>query len=82
MRAMIEIPKEFEEHFERDRFEDSLQRLIVDSHCAAGRYERELCVMLIEAFKNAAAYHRSNYHIMLLKREEEYARNKENSEDV
>ena len=51
MKVMIEIPQEFEEHFERDRFEDSLQRLIVDSHCAAGRYERELCGMLIEALK-------------------------------
>jgi hypothetical protein len=49
----IEIPKEFEEHFNDDRFEDSLYRLYVDANCAAGNYEKETVIMLIEAFKNA-----------------------------
>jgi hypothetical protein len=51
MRIEIEIPKEFEEHFKQDRFEESLQRLRTNS--LAGRYEEETLEMLIEAFKNA-----------------------------
>ena len=55
MKLQIEIPKEFEKHFENDRFEDSLKRLKGDAgtFCLAGRYEIELCEMLIEAFKEA-----------------------------
>ncbi len=48
----IEIPKEFEEHFMRDRFEDSLRRLMIDAHLLAGNYERETAAMLIKAFRN------------------------------
>ena len=41
--------------FNNDQFKDSLERLKVDAgtFCMAGRYEIELCKMLIEAFKNA-----------------------------
>ena len=55
MKLIIEIPKEFEKHFNRDKFEDSLNRLKGDAgtFCLAGRYEIELCEMLIEAFKEA-----------------------------
>ena len=53
MKLLIDIPKEFEQHFEADRFSDSLQRLSVDAHFLAGLYEQETCWMLIEAFKNA-----------------------------
>lgn len=53
MRIEIEIPKEFEWHFTKDRFEDSLHRLRTDIHCLAGNYEMETLDMLIEAFKNA-----------------------------
>ena len=49
----IKIPKEFEEHFRKDRFEDSLHRLSADAHLLAGLYERETAAMLIESFKNA-----------------------------
>jgi hypothetical protein len=49
----IEIPKEFENHFYHDRFEDSLHRLSADAHLLAGNYEQETVIMLIEAFKNA-----------------------------
>lgn len=52
MRIVLNIPKEFECHFESDRFKDSFQRLSADAHCLAGLYEKELCEMLIEAFKN------------------------------
>lgn len=54
MKIEIEIPKEFENHFNHDRFEDSLHRLSADAHLIAGNYEQETAIMLIEAFKNAA----------------------------
>ena len=53
MKITIEIPKEFEEHYKKDRFKDSLMRLACDIHCMAGRYERETVEMLIKAFGNA-----------------------------
>ena len=53
MRMIIEIPTEFEGHFCRDRFLDSIQRLRADAHCLAGNYEKELADMLAEAFKKA-----------------------------
>lgn len=53
MRLLINIPKEFERHFQTDRFEDSLHRLSADAHLLAGNYEQETAVMLIEAFKAA-----------------------------
>lgn len=49
----IHIPKEFEAHFNFDRFVDSLTRLMVDAHCLAGNYEKETAAMLIEVFKKA-----------------------------
>lgn len=60
MRIVIEIPKEFEEHFKSDRFEDSLQRVRFDIHKSiignknvlSGKYEIETLDMLTEAFLN------------------------------
>lgn len=53
MKIIIEIPKEFEDHFSQDRFEDSLHRLSADAHCLAGNYEQETIIMLIKALKEA-----------------------------
>ena len=53
MKLVIDIPKEFEQHFQTDRFEDSLNRLSADAHLLAGLYEQETALMLSEAFKNA-----------------------------
>lgn len=55
MKITIDIPKEFELHFNNNRFKDSLERLKGDAgtFCLAGKYEIELCEMLIEAFENA-----------------------------
>ena len=53
MKILIDIPKEFEQHFQTDRFEDSLHRLSADAHLLAGNYEQETAMMLIESFKNA-----------------------------
>lgn len=53
MKLLIDIPKEFEQHFQADRFEDSLHRLSADAHLLAGLYEQETALMLIEAFATA-----------------------------
>ena len=53
MRIEIEIPKEFEEHFKQDKFEDTLHRLSADAHLIAGRYEQETAIMLIKAFADS-----------------------------
>lgn len=55
MRIEIEIPKEFEEHFKQDKFEDTLHRLSADAHLIAGDYEQETAIMLIKAFKESKA---------------------------
>lgn len=52
MKIEIEIPKEFEEHFNQDRFEDTLHRLSADAHLIAGNYEQETAIMLIKALKD------------------------------
>lgn len=53
MRIEIEIPKEFEEHFNQDKFEDTLHRLSADAHLIAGNYEQETAIMLIKAFADS-----------------------------
>ena len=57
MEIVIKIPKEFEEHFNLDRFEDSLARVASDigsfGSILAGRYEKETITMLREAFKSS-----------------------------
>ena len=53
MELLVKIPKEFEQHFKQDAFEDSLHRLSADAHLLAGNYEQETAVMLIEAFASA-----------------------------
>lgn len=53
MRIEIEIPKEFEEHFKQDKFEDTLHRLNADAHLLAGNYEKETAIMLIKAFRES-----------------------------
>lgn len=58
MKVTIEIPKEFEEYFNQDRFEDSLERIEVDidenrEYGLSGLYEIELVAMLRNALSNA-----------------------------
>lgn len=58
MKLTIEIPKDFEEHFNKDRFEDSLMRVEVDigenrEFGLSGLYEIELVAMLRNALSNA-----------------------------
>ena len=61
MRLEIEIPKEFECHFKRDRFKDSLERIMADIEyqsdigvtLMSGNYEYETIEMLVNAFQNS-----------------------------
>lgn len=60
MKVVIDIPKEFEQHFNEDKFKDSLLRLKTDinyglehDETISGIYEIELLDMLITAFGNA-----------------------------
>ena len=60
MEIKIEIPKEFEEHFNNDRFHDSLERIRVDIECArisyptmSGLYEIEFIKMLKNSMTKA-----------------------------
>jgi hypothetical protein len=57
MKLVIEIPEEFVEHFNNDRFEDSLMRVEVDienrESMLSGLYEIELIAMLRNALNNA-----------------------------
>lgn len=59
MQIILTIPKEFEEHYMKDRFKDSLSRLAFDIRSLddagqyeglAGNYEFETLEMLIKAF--------------------------------
>ncbi len=59
MTISIEVPKEFEEHFNMDRFKDSLERIYGElesdegHYILAGKYELELIKMLKDAMVNA-----------------------------
>lgn len=61
MRIEIDIPKEFESHFNQDKFKDSLERIMADikhslenGDClCSGRYEYETIEMLEKAFENS-----------------------------
>lgn len=75
MKLLIDIPKEFEQHFQADRFDDSLHRLIWDANLLAGRYEQETALMLSEALKNAVCFtDTSNYGRIIQKSPEELAK--------
>ncbi len=61
MKVTLEIPKEFESDFNKDRFKDFFMRVRTDIEYSldnkeirlAGNYEKETADMFIEAFKNA-----------------------------
>ena len=61
MRIEIDIPKEFEEHFNQDKFKDSFERIMADikhslenGDClCAGNYEYETIKMLKKAFEDS-----------------------------
>ena len=53
MKLIIDIPKEFEEHFNNDRFQESFKRILydinTDESLLTGLYEEELIRMLSKA---------------------------------
>lgn len=60
----IKVPKEFEKHFNMDRFKESLERISTDIHfelenksnpriMLSGRYEMELAEMLKDLMSKA-----------------------------
>jgi len=57
MTVSIEIPEEFEEHFNNYRFKDSLKRVVTDikyhGNPLSGLYERELIEMFEKVFSKA-----------------------------
>ena len=60
MKIEIEIPKEFEEHFNQDKFKDSLERIMADIKYSLEngdylccKYEYETIEMLEKAFENS-----------------------------
>ena len=64
MKVMIDIPKDFEKHFNQDKFKDSIGRITADvisqvysDDSISGNYELELLEMLSEAFEKAESIH-------------------------
>ena len=56
MQIVIDIPKEFENHFNDDNFKDSFERIKADINYTgllSGNYEIETLDMLTEAFLNS-----------------------------
>ena len=54
MKVIIDIPADFEKEWNKDRFRETLRRLIADAHIMAGNYEKETATMLIDIFQDAA----------------------------
>ena len=53
MLIQLNIPPEFEDEYNKDRFKESLSRLIADAHLLAGNYEKETARFLITAFQDS-----------------------------
>lgn len=59
MRIVLNIPEAFRAHYERDRFDDSLNRILqdIESHgYLAGNYEIETIIMLTESFRKSEIF--------------------------
>lgn len=53
MLIQLNIPDFFVREYNKDRFEESLQRLFLDAHSLAGNYEKETVSMLIKALQDS-----------------------------
>ena len=53
MTIQLNIPNEFEDEYKKDRFKESLSRLIADANLLAGNYEKETARFLITAFQDS-----------------------------
>lgn len=52
MKIEIEIPREFEEYFNVNRFKNSLYRLAKNAHLIAGNYEWETAMMFKKVIRD------------------------------
>lgn len=53
MLIQLNIPPEFEDEYNKDRFKEALLRLISDAHMFAGNYEKETAIMLMKALRDS-----------------------------
>lgn len=53
MLIQLNIPDIFVREYNKDRFEESLQRLFLDAHSLAGNYEKETVSMLMKALQDS-----------------------------
>lgn len=55
MIIQLEIPKEFENDYQKDRFDDFFRRVFADIDCTGmcGKYEVETALMMHDAFKQS-----------------------------
>lgn len=55
MIIQLEIPKEFENDYQKDRFDDFFRRVFADIDCTGmcGNYEGETVLMMADAFKES-----------------------------
>lgn len=53
MLIQLNIPPEFEDEYNKDRFKESLSRLIADANLLAGNYEKETARFLITALQDS-----------------------------
>lgn len=55
MIIQLEIPKEFENDYQKDRFDDFFRRVFADIDCTGmcGNHEVETALMLVDAFKQS-----------------------------
>lgn len=57
MKILIEIPEEYEQEYEKDKFSDCFNRIYTDlinkNSVLVGSYEIETLLMLCESFKNS-----------------------------
>ena len=53
MLIQLNIPPEFEDEYNKDRFKEALLRLISDANLLAGNYEKETASMLMKALQDS-----------------------------
>jgi hypothetical protein len=53
MTIQLNISPEFEDEYNKDRFKESLQRLIADANLLAGNYEKETAIILMKALQDS-----------------------------
>lgn len=55
MTIQLEIPKEFENDYQNDRFDDFFRRVFADIDCTGmcGNYEAETALMMADMFKQS-----------------------------